>query len=268
LRAYGSFKIRVYERVKLGGIDAAANSFRGRMNRQLLRSAGGAIGVALVLFIWAAVLLQAQTDSAGPISQSNSSRQNSRVSPTSAPQQPGQLPNNVSVPPLTVGDKFKYRILGSFSLRGLLGNFVGAAIGQALNTPSEWGQGWGAYAERYASGLGGTLSRQVFACTLESALHEDPRYFPSEEKTKAARIKNVLKSVVITRTDSGEDRFAYGRVISAFAAGQLVNAWQPRSNGRVSDGVERAFIVLGVDAGFNLMQEFLPFARPKPLKHP
>jgi hypothetical protein len=165
-----------------------------------------------------------------------------------------------------VGEKFKYRIVGSFSLRGLLGNVVGAAIGQAMNTPGEWGQGWGAYGERYASGLGGTLSREVFTFTLESMLHEDPRYFPSEEKTKKARIRNVLKSVVITRTDSGEDQFAYGRVIGAFGAGQLVNTWQPRSNGYVSDGIKRALIGLGVDAGFNLVQEFLPFTRPKPLK--
>ena len=56
------------------------------------------------------------------------------------------------------------------------------------------------------------------------------------------------------------------RVISAFGAGQLVNVWQPRSTSHVSDGIERAFIVLGVDAGFNLMQEFLPFTRPKALQ--
>ncbi len=152
-------------------------------------------------------------------------------------------------------------------MRGLVGNFVGAAIGQWSNTPSEWGQGWGAYAERYASGLGNTFSRQVFAFTLDSLLHEDPRYFPSEDRSKGARIKNVLKSVVIARTDSGEDHFAYSHVISAFGAGQLVNVWQPRSTDHFSDGVERGFIILGVDAGFNLAQEFVPFMRPKSLKH-
>jgi hypothetical protein len=226
------------------------------------------ICAAVVLSILADTSLQAQNDAARSTLQSASENQNTQTPSTATPwQQPGQLPNPISVPPLTVGDKFKYRIVGSFSLRGLLGNLVGAAIGQSTNTPSEWGQGWGAYAERYASGLGGTLSRQAFAFTLESVLHEDPRYFPSEEKIKGARIKNVLKSVVITRTDSGNDRFAYGRVISAFGSGQLVNAWQPRSTGHVSDGIERAFIVLGVDAGFNLMQEFFPFTRPKPLRH-
>jgi hypothetical protein len=221
----------------------------------------------VILFTLVSVLLPAQNDAARSTLQSAETTRDPQTSSGATPPQPGQLPNPVSVPPLTVGDKFRYRIVGSFSLRGLLGNVVGAAIGQAMNTPSEWGQGWGAYGERYASGLGGTLSRQTFAFTLESVLHEDPRYFPSEEKTKGARIKNVLKSVVITRTDSGDDRFAYARVISAFGAGQLVNAWQPPSNDHVSDGIERAFIVLGVDAGFNLMQEFLPFARPKPLRH-
>lgn len=211
--------------------------------------------------------LQGQTNAEEPTSEAASASQNAQTPSSGVPrQQPGQLPNAFSVPALTVRDKFNYRIVGSFSLRGVLGNLVGAVIGQAMNTPSEWGQGWGAYAERYASGLGGTLSRQAFAFTLESVLHEDPRYFPSEEKTKGARVKHVVKSVIITRTDSGENQFAYGRVVSAFGAGQLVNAWQPRSNGHVSDGIERAFIVLGVDAGFNLMQEFLPFTRPKALR--
>jgi hypothetical protein len=205
-----------------------------------------------MVVMFASILLQAQNDAA--------------PSPPAPQRQPGQLPTSASVPPLTIGEKFKYRVVGSFGLRGLLGNLVGAAIGQALNTPGEWGQGWGAYSERYASGLGGTLSRQVFAFTLESVLHEDPRYFPSQEKTKGARVRHLLKSVITTHTDSGETRFAYARVISAFGAGQLVNAWQPASNGHVSDGIKRGFIVLGVDAGFDAIQEFLPFTRPKPLR--
>jgi len=225
------------------------------------------ICLAPLLFTFAALPLQAQDDSAKPKLQSSSADQDARTPSSADPrQQPGQLPKSASIPPLSVEGKFKYRVIGSFGVRGLLGNVVGAAIGQATNTPGEWGQGWGAYAERYASGLGGTLARQVFAFTIESAFHEDPRYFPSKEKTKGARVKNALKSVVIARTDSGEDRFAYGRIVSAFGAGQLVNAWQPGSTGHVSDGIERAFIVLGVDAGFNLMQELFPFTRPKSLK--
>jgi hypothetical protein len=244
------------------GVDT---SLRQKLTDNRVRNPARMICVAVILAILPSTLLPAQNAARSGLQTASPPEGNQASRP--APQRPGQLAKSASVPPLTIGDKFKYRIIGSFGVRGLLGNFASAAIGQAMNTPSEWGQGWGAYGERYASGLGGTLSRQVFAFTIESVLHEDPRYFPSEERTKGARVKNVLKSVIITHTDSGEHQFAYGRLISAFGAGQLVNVWQPRSNGHVSDGVERAFIVLGVDAGFMLMQEFLPFTRPKALRH-
>lgn len=182
------------------------------------------------------------------------------------PPQPGQLANTMQADPLSVHGKFEADVEQSLGLRGLLGAAIGASIGQATNTPGEWGQGAGAYGERFASSLGGSLSRQTFSFVLESALHEDPRYFPSTEHTKKARIWNVLKQTFVTRTDAGGSSFAYATVISAFGAGQLVNTWQPKSNGHVSDGIERGFITLGLDAASNLMQEFIPRLRPHELR--
>ena len=196
-----------------------------------------------------------------------------------APPQPGQvalhdqnppdstLPNTVSAPPFTVADKFDYRVVQSFGLRGLGGSLVGAAIGQARDAPHEWGQGVQGFATRYGSGVAGNLSRQTFAFVLESALHEDPRYFPSEDKSTKQRLLNVVKQVVICKTDDGRSSPAYGRVISQFAGGQFTNLWQPASTGSVGDGLVRAFIGLGADAGYNLLQEFIPFTRPRSLRH-
>lgn len=221
----------------------------------------GACIAALLLSPPAALL--AQTNSQDSAAQHDSARKDPAV------RQPGIPSNSMTAPPLTVGGKFQYRVIDEFSVRGVIGNLAGAGLGQFTNTPGEWGQGWGAYGERYASGFGSTLSRQVFAFTLETALHEDPRYFPSTETTFGARVKHALKYALITHTDSGDDRFAYSRVISAFGSGQLVNVWQPKSTGSVSDGLERGIITLGVDAGFNLAQEFIPFFRPKPFRrHP
>ncbi|HZQ51675.1 MAG TPA: hypothetical protein VFB14_05735 [Bryobacteraceae bacterium] len=191
----------------------------------------------------------------------------------SQPPQPGQLPqqmqlpNTVSAPPFTVADKFDYRLVQSFGLRGFVPPFFSAAIGQARNAPREWGQGFGAYAERYASSFAGNLSRQAFEFTLEAAFHEDPRYFPSEDKTKKVRLLNALKQVVICKTDAGDPSIAYGRLISNFGAAQFVNVWQPKSTGSVGDGLVRGLIGLGADAGYNLMQEFIPFTRPISLRH-
>ena len=178
-----------------------------------------------------------------------------------------KLPDTVSAPPFTVADKFSYRVVQSFGLRGFVGAGISAAIGQAHDSPHEWGQGVGGFAERYGSGFAGNLSRQSFAFVLESAFHQDPRYFPSEDKGAKLRILNAFKQVFVCKTDSGETAFAYARIISDFGAAQFTNLWQPNSTGSVGSGFKRAFIGLGGDAAYHLMQEFIPFTRPRSIRH-
>jgi hypothetical protein len=149
----------------------------------------------------------------------------------------------------------------------LVGALFAAAVGQLDDSPHEWGQGVQGYAERYGSAFGGNLARQTFAFVLESSFHEDPRYFPSEDRSKKYRLYNALKQTIICKTDAGKSEFAYARVFSDFGAGQFVNIWQPRSNSSVGDGIERGFIGLGADAGYNILQEFFPFTRPRSLRH-
>ncbi len=192
--------------------------------------------------------------------------------PPAPPQSPNpngamKLPNTVSAPPLTIRDKFDYRVVQSFGLRGFVGAGISAAIGQGSGTPYAWGGGVEGFAKRYGSGFAGNLSRQSFAFVLESALHEDPRYFPSEEQPIKLRILNSLKQVIICKTDEGRSSFAYGRVISTFAAGQFVNVWQPAGNGTVAKGFVRGAYGLGGDFAYHLMQEFIPFTRPRSLRH-
>jgi hypothetical protein len=176
---------------------------------------------------------------------------------------PAQVGSTETAQPFSVGKKFNYRVVQSFGARALGGALMGAAIGQATNTPSEWGQGFSGYATRYASSVGGNLTRQTMSFGLEAVLHQDPRYFPSKEKGFKARLKNVLLQTLVARTDSGGEQFAYARVGSAFANGQLVNAWQPASNNSFTNGLVRGCITLGADAGYNFLQEFVPFLRPR-----
>jgi len=189
-----------------------------------------------------------------------------QTKPPDTRNQPLQLPNTVSAPPFTVADKFDYRVVQMFGARGVVGAVIGAAIGQGLNSPGEWGQGAEGLAKRTGSGFGGNLSRQAFAFVLESSFREDPRYFPSEDKSKKVRLVNALKQVAICKTDSGRSEMAYARIFSQFGAGQLINAWQPASTSSVGDGFKRAFIGLGGDAAYNLLQEFMPFTRPRSLR--
>jgi hypothetical protein len=180
---------------------------------------------------------------------------------------PDQVGPTLTADPFTEGEKFDYRIIQSFGLRGFGGATVGAAIAQGRDVPKEWGEGWGAYATRYASGFGTNLARQSVAFGLESALHEDPRYFPSEEKGFRARMKNVLLQTVVARTDSGRETFAWARMGSAFAAGEIANLWEPKSTGTPADGLTRGCVILGGDLAYNFLQEFVPFVRPRSLRH-
>jgi hypothetical protein len=120
-----------------------------------------------------------------------------QVQPPGAPPPALQIPNTQSAPPFTVRDKFDYRVVQSFGFRGFVGAAIGSAIGQADNSPKEWGQGVGGFAERYGSGFAGNASRQTFAWVLESAFREDPRYFASEDKNGKQRVLNALKQVTV-----------------------------------------------------------------------
>ncbi|MBV9761266.1 MAG: hypothetical protein JO340_11940 [Acidobacteriaceae bacterium] len=184
-----------------------------------------------------------------------------------APPQALQIPNTETAPPFTVRDKFDYRVVQSYGLRGFAGAAISAAFGQGLDSPHEWGEGAEGFAERYGSAFAGNFSRQTFAFVLESAFREDPRYFPSEDKSKKVRLLNALKQVIVCKEDNGNASFAYARVFSDFGAGQFSNLWQPKSTGGVGNGIKRSFIGLGADAAYNLMQEFFPFTRPISLRH-
>lgn len=238
-----------------------------------VRNFRGLVSLSGALFVCSAAVLEGQDHFAGSAMQTNSvakappGAQESPTSRTETPQQPGQLPNTMSAPSFTMGDKFDYRVVQTFGLRGFAGAAIGAAIGQGRDSPGEWGEGTLGFAKRYASGFAGNFSRQVFAFTLESALREDPRYFPSEDRRKKQRAINALKQGIFTRTDSGGDSFAYARVFSAFGAAQLTNAWQPKSTGSVGDGLLRGIITLGGDTAYNFLQEFVPFTRPRSLRH-
>jgi hypothetical protein len=149
----------------------------------------------------------------------------------------------------------------------LLGSAVGAGIGTGLDVPHEWDTHIGGYGLRYISGFGINLTHQAFAFGLDYALHEDPRYFPSERHGFKPRLLNVLKQSVISRRDDGSEGVAYSRLISDFAAAQVGGAWQPPSNQGVANGLERGVIMLGAESAINLIQEFVPFTRPASIRH-
>lgn len=190
------------------------------------------------------------------------------ATPKAAPPQPGRLlTDTVPAPALTGEEKFQNRAASVVGLRGWLGTAVGAGLGTAFDVPKEWDTHISGYGLRYASGIGVNLTHQAFAFGLDYALHEDPRYFPSEERGFKPRLMNVLKQSVISRRDDGSDGVAYSRLVSAFASAQVAGAWQPPSNQGVGNGLERGALILAGESAINFLQEFVPFTRPASMRH-
>lgn len=176
-----------------------------------------------------------------------------------------RLPGQLSGPyvPLSSEDKFKYRFFEIASTRGVAFISMGAGFEQIEHTPKEWGGGMEGYAKRYASTFGAAIFEETTSFGLEAALHEDPRYFPLDGPSKKARLWSVLRQTFTTRTDSGATTFAYGRIGSELATGQVTRVWMPGSNNSALDGLRTTGISLGVDAALNMLYEFVPSSRPK-----
>ncbi len=158
-------------------------------------------------------------------------------------------------------EKFIYDTKNVFGPVPLILNALGAGLGQALNSPSQWGQGAEGYADRFASSFGTNMAHQYIGFGLESALHEDPRYMLSKDRSAKGRLKSVLRQSFTARKDAGGDTFAYARIGSAFGAGLLSNTWQPHGSNGIGDGFTRGAEILAIDIGSNLAQEFIPFVR-------
>lgn len=148
----------------------------------------------------------------------------------------------------------------------MFGSAFSAAIAQINNVPEEWGGGASAYGKRYASSIGTAASRQAFTYGLETVFHQDPRYFPSTERSTKARLGSVIKQVFVARNDRGKAVPAYAKLGGAFAAGQLANAWNPASNNSAGDGFIRAGFIIGADAAINFATEFIPAFRKRVYK--
>jgi len=59
---------------------------------------------------------------------------------------------------------------------------VGAAMNQATDTPSEWGQGGAGFGRRLASGLGKHIVHKAIQYPVSKLLHEELHYQRSNKQ--------------------------------------------------------------------------------------
>lgn len=164
-----------------------------------------------------------------------------------------------AVCPLSARDKFVHFARNAISPLTFLGAAGAAGISQATNSDPAFGQGGRAYLRRFGAAVADSESRRFFAdFVFPAVFHEDPRYFRKAQGGGGVRMGYALTRVLVTRRDSGARSFNFSEVLGTLASAGLSNAYLRERERTGAKTMQRAAVSFGVDAGFNLLREFLP----------
>jgi hypothetical protein len=164
---------------------------------------------------------------------------------------------------LTTQEKLSFHVKYSFAPLALVGAAAYAGILQEADTPTEWGQGGAGYGKRFASTLACSGLHSAMALGLDTALHQDPRYFRSTQTGFWRRTGHAFRGTILTRTDKGGETLSTWRLGSAYGAAYLSNQWYPDRLNTVGLGFAEGTLQLGFDLAGNLVSEFWPDIKRK-----
>jgi hypothetical protein len=146
--------------------------------------------------------------------------------------------------PLTSGQKFKLFFKSAtdpwpFLLAGVVSSFD-----QASNSPPEWGQGWGPYAERFGADYSDYFIGNFFGnAVLPSLLHEDPRYFQKGKGKVINRILWAAGSSFWCKRDNGGWGPNWANVGGNFIGTAIARAYRPASERNWQDTLQDGLTV-------------------------
>jgi len=176
----------------------------------------------------------------------------------------GTVETSENLPPLRSGQKFRIATASVFDWAAYPFNGALAAIGQAKNDPSSWGQGWGAYGKRYgASFADNSIGTYMTVAVFPSLLHEDPRYFQVGKGTFSHRAFYAMNRLFVTRKDSGSLGFNYSESVGNAAAAALSNIYHPAQDRTASRNASTFGFLILYDGLANELKEFWPDIRRK-----
>ena len=162
-------------------------------------------------------------------------------------------------PPLAVRQKYIYALYQAEDLKAHIGNVLQAAVQQGLDTTPHYGQGWGAYAQRY----GAAEADQVTSCFfiygfLPHLMKTDPRYFRKKQGSVWSRMNYAVTRTLVTRTDAGGATFNSPQVVGQLLQGGISTAYYPAQDRTAGHVFEDWGLSLALNSGYNIVSEFYP----------
>lgn len=131
------------------------------------------------------------------------------------------------------------------------------ALLTARNSPKEWGSKWPGYGRRVGNVVGKNLIRNTTTYALDEAFKVDSSFYRSKDRSIAARFRNAAFSAVTARDKNGKRVVGVPRIAGSFLSEVVSSvAWYPPRYDYVH-GLKGGAISLGINAGFNLIREFI-----------
>jgi hypothetical protein len=174
----------------------------------------------------------------------------------------GVIPNfyttySYDTAPLTLGQKFRFAVRGTFDPVSMLGVGFGAGIEQATNAFPGYGQGAAGYAKRFAAKFAdGRNSDFLTHAVFPSLLHQDPRYYYQGSGSVKSRLAHAIGSAFFTRTDTGLTAPNYSYLLGDVSAAALSNLYYPRASRGAGLVFTNAAVGLGGRIAGNILREF------------
>ena len=165
------------------------------------------------------------------------------------------LPSDAT--PQTSQQRFQDYALSTVGPFAIVSEAASAGLGQWRDSPREWGQGGSGYGKRFANDMAYNAVRTTITYGLAEVLHEDNRYFASNQDGFKSRILYALESPAMSRRN-GRRTVSISSLTGMVGVSCISLAWAPPSwQGADNAAQNFALTYVGI-AGFNVIREFVP----------
>jgi hypothetical protein len=139
------------------------------------------------------------------------------------------------------------------------GNLLQAAISQAADGIPHYGQGWGAFGERFLAQEGDQFTGSFLIYgVLPQILHQDPRYFRKGKGSAWGRIGYAASRVLIARNDKGATVFNAAQVFGQLGQAGISLSYYPQQDRDVRGLFLGWAVNQTYNVGWNQLKEFTP----------
>jgi len=164
-----------------------------------------------------------------------------------------------SAGPLSVKQKFELFADQSVAPSRFLSSAAGAGIGQAQNSLAAYGQGMAGYGKRFGTSMATAATTNFFGTfVISSALHRDPRYFPTLHGGFGHRVGYALSRIVVARTDDGKNAANWAGMLGPLLAESLATSYLPEKEQTAGSTFQRYGMRIGLYTASNALREYWP----------